>query len=64
MENFVVIAVIVIIIALVVFYIVKAKKNGVKCIGCPDAKNCQGRGCGSCNGCQGYGSCGNAKKSE
>lgn len=24
-------------------YIVKAKKNGQKCIGCPNAKNCGGK---------------------
>ena len=23
-----------------ILYIIKAKKNGVKCIGCPDAKTC------------------------
>ena len=41
-----------------VFYIVKAKKSGRKCIGCPDSKicgkssehTCSGS-CGSCKGC-------------
>ena len=39
-----------------IFYIVKCKKNGVKCIGCPDASKCSGKcaGCsGNCNGCNG-----------
>ena len=31
---------IVLIITGVIVYIVKAKRNGVKCIGCPDAKTC------------------------
>ncbi len=50
MDNFIVIAIIVVILALAIFYIVRAKKNGVKCIGCPDAKTCQSRakGCGGC----------------
>ena len=30
------------------FYIYKAKKNGAKCIGCPQSKTCGGN-CGSCN---------------
>ena len=37
-----------------IFYIVKCKKKGVKCIGCPDARKCAGKcsGCsGSCSGC-------------
>lgn len=27
-------------------YIIKAKKSGKKCIGCPDSGSCQKRGCG------------------
>ena len=34
--------------------IAAAKKRGVKCIGCPDAKTCSGN-CGSCGGCSGCG---------
>ena len=41
------IAIIAVIIASAVLYIVKAKKSGRKCIGCPDGDKCQG----SCNGC-------------
>ena len=33
-------------------YIYKAKKKGVKCIGCPSGKSCSGK-CGSCEGCCG-----------
>ena len=35
------ISIIVIIIGLAIFYIIKSKKNGKKCIGCPDGKTCQ-----------------------
>lgn len=67
MDNFVVIAIIVAILALVILYIVKAKKSGIKCIGCPDAKTCQSRagGCSSCNGgCQGCNGCSINKETE
>ena len=29
-------------------YIIRAKKRGKGCIGCPDSKNCSG-GCSGCN---------------
>lgn len=33
-------------------YIVKAKKSGKKCIGCPDSGACCSKGnCSSCNAC-------------
>lgn len=50
MENFVIAAIIVVILALAVWYIYKAKKSGKKCIGCPDGGSCSG-GCGC--GCGG-----------
>lgn len=40
MENLVVIAVIALIVGLAVAYVIKEKKKGVKCIGCPNAKTC------------------------
>ena len=43
------IAIIAVIICGAIIYIVKAKKSGRKCIGCPDGGKCQG----SCNGCSG-----------
>ena len=56
MENVIIIAVLVVIIGSAIAYIVKAKKSGVKCIGCPSGGNCShkngnssGCGCG-CNG--------------
>ncbi|MBE6983256.1 MAG: FeoB-associated Cys-rich membrane protein [Ruminococcaceae bacterium] len=37
-----------------IFYIVKAKKRGQKCIGCPYSKACGSAGncSGSCGGCK------------
>ncbi len=49
MENIILIAVIVIILASAAFYVYKAKKSGKKCIGCPDSGH---GGCtGSCANC-------------
>lgn len=43
---------IVLIIGGAVAYIIKAKKSGQKCIGCPYSKTCRGK-CSSCScGCQ------------
>ncbi len=47
MENLIVLAVIALILGMAGGYIRKAKKQGVKCIGCPDAKTCSG----NCSGC-------------
>jgi hypothetical protein len=34
------------------FYIIKAKKSGKKCIGCPDSCACSGGNCnGGCQNC-------------
>lgn len=48
--DILVLAVIVVIVGLVIWYIHRAKKKGVKCIGCPDARNCSG----NCSGCAGH----------
>ena len=32
-------------------YIYKAKKSGVKCIGCPEGVHCGKAGCADCGGC-------------
>ena len=34
-------------------YIIKAKKSGARCIGCPDSKTCAHK----CEGCAGHCSC-------
>ena len=54
--DIIVIAVIALIVGGAIAYVVKAKKNGKKCIGCPYGSKC---GKGSSNGCC---DCSNAKK--
>jgi len=58
MVNLILILVLAAIIGGAGLYIYKAKKRGVKCIGCPSAKACSG----NCSGCAG--SCPHSKKPE
>ena len=59
MVNIIVIAVIVLVVGGALAYIIKAKKSGKKCIGCPDSCSCSSKdkngqnsgGCGCCGGC-------------
>lgn len=59
MTDLIVVGIILIIIGAAVAYIVKAKKRGVKCIGCPAGGNCPGKNAGGC----GYG-CNLEEKAE
>ena len=54
--DYIVIAVIGLIIGLAVGYIRREKKQGKKCIGCPDSGTCAGN-CGCCGR-----NCGNGQK--
>ena len=56
MENWIVIFVIALIVGLAAGYVYKAKKNGQKCIGCPDGGCSCTSGKGGCGGCCGCGS--------
>ncbi|MBQ3544510.1 MAG: FeoB-associated Cys-rich membrane protein [Lachnospiraceae bacterium] len=40
MDNIIIIAILVVVIGSAIAYIIKAKKSGVKCIGCPNGGNC------------------------
>ena len=53
--DIIVIGIILLIIGASTAYIVKAKKSGKKCIGCPDSATCSaGVGCsGKCSSCSG-----------
>lgn len=51
MESIIVAVVLVVILALAIGYIYKAKKSGKKCIGCPDSGSCSGNSCGCGCGC-------------
>lgn len=50
MENLVIMAIVAVILGLAIGYVVKAKKNGQKCIGCPSNGSCCNGGCSSCSG--------------
>ena len=50
-ENIIIIAVLAAILGAAIAYIVKAKKSGKKCIGCPDADTCAARKSGCNCGC-------------
>ena len=46
MENIIIVAILGVIAAAIIFYLVRQKKKGVKCVGCPCACKCGG----SCGG--------------
>lgn len=50
METFIVVVLLLLILGFAVGYIVRAKKKGQKCIGCPYAKSCSGHCSGGCGG--------------
>lgn len=50
MENFIIIAVLVLILGVALSYVIKAKKSGKKCIGCPDSATCGSKSDGGCSG--------------
>ena len=48
MENLIILAVVAVILALSGGYLYKAKKRGVRCIGCPSGCSCNGKS-GGCH---------------
>ena len=69
--DYAVIAIVLVIVALAAWYVIRAKKRGVKCIGCSSGdcscSKSSGKtegscscGCGSCGGC---GGCDSSEKS-
>jgi hypothetical protein len=44
--DYIILGVIAVIIGLALAYIIKAKKNGARCIGC---SSCSGKNCSCCN---------------
>ena len=55
MGNVIAIFAIVIVVGGAIAYIIKAKKSGKRCIGCPDSGECSGKCSGLCSQC---GNCG------
>ena len=44
MENFIIIGIVALIIVLAAVYIIRAKRRGRGCIGCPYSGNCENKG--------------------
>lgn len=44
MQDLMIALVVMLIVALAAWHIIRAKKRGQKCIGCPYAKECSGKG--------------------
>lgn len=57
MENLIILAVVAVIITLSGIYLYRAKKRGVKCIGCPSGCSCKGSHGGCHCGASGESSC-------
>ena len=47
--DYIAIAAIVLIVGAAAFYIIRAKRRGEKCVGCPYAKQCGGKCNGGCS---------------
>ncbi|MBQ2273866.1 MAG: FeoB-associated Cys-rich membrane protein [Clostridia bacterium] len=43
MKNAIIILILLAVIGGIVFYLIRAKRRGQKCIGCPYAKECDGK---------------------
>ena len=50
MENVIVVFILVAIAVGIIWYLIRAKKRGEKCIGCPYAKQCSSKCNGGCAG--------------
>ena len=48
MTDLIIMAIVLLIVGLALFYIIKEKKRGVKCIGCPNGSVCGNKG--KCSG--------------
>lgn len=43
MGDYIILAILVVVIAAIIVYLYRAKKRGQKCIGCPHCKQCNGK---------------------
>ncbi|MBQ2662339.1 MAG: FeoB-associated Cys-rich membrane protein [Clostridia bacterium] len=50
MENVIVILILIVVAVSIICYLIRAKKSGEKCIGCPYAKQCGSKCDGGCSG--------------
>ena len=49
MSDFIIIVVLLAVLGTAAAYVIRSKKNGAKCVGCPHAKTCGAAKCG-CKG--------------
>lgn len=49
MENYIVAGILIAVIAGIILYLIRQKKKGVKCVGCPHTKQCGGKCSCNCN---------------
>ena len=47
--DYLILVIVAVILGAAILYLRKARKKGIKCIGCPDGAKCSG----SCSGCSG-----------
>lgn len=47
MENVIVVIILVVIATVIIWHLIRAKKRGESCIGCPHSKFCQSQKCNS-----------------
>ncbi len=52
-KEIIAILIIVLVIGLALLYVIKAKKKGMKCIGCPNSSSCANRKGGENKNCNG-----------
>ena len=58
--DYILMAGIALVLGAIVFFVIRSKKKGKKCIGCPDSAVCGKEPCpGGCAGCAGHGNCKN-----
>ncbi|MBQ3052120.1 MAG: FeoB-associated Cys-rich membrane protein [Clostridia bacterium] len=50
MENVIVVLILIAIAVGIIWYLIRAKRKGEKCIGCPYAKQCSNKCDGGCSG--------------
>ena len=54
MENIIVGGILVVLVGGAIWYIIREKKKGVRCIGCPSAGKCSSKNGQSCTCCNGH----------
>ncbi|MBE5868189.1 MAG: FeoB-associated Cys-rich membrane protein [Lachnospiraceae bacterium] len=54
MKDIILIGILAFILGAAIIYIIRAKRRGVKCIGCPAGAECSGKCSGKCAGCSSY----------